>query len=160
MGLPEGKSKADANSHVPLDTALFYVQSVRYLACESDATASVIAQWTLFEEWLGCAGRVLNAGDHLKILQTWQSYLASGNSPSTAMEPIFRYYAELARTEQWAVTAVPPAIANAFDRLLATESEIESKNQFERVKRTVQNIKLASPPGGPPRWQRDAGVVG
>lgn len=158
MGSPERKTEADANSHVPLDTALFYVQSVRYLAGESDATASVVAQWRLFEEWLGCAGRVLNAEDHSKILQTWRSYLASGNSPSSAMEPIFSYYAALARTESWAVTDVPPAIADAFDRLLATDSEIESKNQFERVKRTVQGIKQARSSGGSPHLQRVAGT--
>src|ERR1700704_5457030 len=115
------KTKGEDILDLRSDTALFFVETVRYLATQPNATSSNLATWKTLESWLGCGNSALSLDDQRKIVRTWCSYLATSPSPSPKTDQTFRHYSAMAKRDKWTLTEVPPAIANVFGQIFSNE---------------------------------------
>jgi hypothetical protein len=112
-----------------VDLGLSWVYELRADAGRSNAPSSIVADWIALEAWLGCAGRELNQDDHAKIGDAFRSYFVRCKAPSAEMESAFRHFAEQAKRSNRVGVTAPLQIEGVFDRMLATDEEIQSRRQ-------------------------------
>lgn len=114
---------------VMADLGVSWIYEMRADAARPNAPSGIVADWIALEAWLGCVGRELNQDDHSKIGDAFRSYFARAKPPSAEMESAFRHFAKDAKHPNRVGVAAPPHIERVFDRILATDEEIQSKRQ-------------------------------
>jgi hypothetical protein len=89
--------------------------------------------WTIIETWLGCAGRELNQNDFDKIGKAWKAYIAIGLAPAFKLQESFDQFSEKYKQEGYSFKEdkAPTEVMDVFDRLMASDEEIELKRQSD-----------------------------
>ena len=120
-----------------------WVHELRADAARSDAPSSILSDWKTIEAWLGCAGRELNQDDHAKIGDACLSYFAKGISPSAGSESAFRNFAQRIKHQNRVHVSVPPQIEKVFDRMLASDEEIQARQpELQRAKTQTDSCPM------------------
>jgi hypothetical protein len=114
-------------SDFPADSGAFLVNVLREVAREPNAPKGIADDWNTLANWLGCGDRELTASDNARIGEAYRSYLARGIAPSKALDEFFGRFAQQAKVESWPLSPVPRAICGVFDRMLATDAELQMK---------------------------------
>jgi hypothetical protein len=94
---------------------------------KADLPEGVVRDWKTIEAWLGCAERELTSTDYQTFGVVFRSYLAHGIAPSLRLESAFKAYAEMGKKEAWVTVAVPPELRGVFDRMLASDMQIQER---------------------------------
>jgi hypothetical protein len=92
-----------------------------------------LKDWQIVEAWLGCKGRDLNDADFSKIEIAYRSYLARGIAPSIGLESAFAKFKETVRSSGRPIDNPPTDVIGVFDRLLASEEEINQKRALKAM---------------------------
>lgn len=123
------------------DLGVSWIYELRSDAARPDVPSTILADWKIIESYLGCAGREFNQQDHAKIAAVVRSYYAKGISPSFALESQFESFSKWARSENWTLVQIPPELASVFDRMLASDEEIEvkRKSDVQKAKSSAQS---------------------
>lgn len=89
------------------------------------------SDWRVIEEWLGCADRKLNEIDLDKIARAWKAYIAIGLAPSEKLQDSFDLQSQMYKKQGYSFEKdkAPEAVMDVFDRLLATDEEIATKQK-------------------------------
>ena len=99
-----------------------FIRTIREIAQLSDPPYSIYKDWKSLKEWLECGDNDFDNAMLKKIGIAWQSYLAIGKSPSQKLD--FELYKEIAIEEKWQIIPIPDYIVSIFDRMLATDGEV------------------------------------
>lgn len=117
-----------------------------------NANQSIKKDWSVIEEWLGCAGRELNQKDIDKIEKAWRAYYAIGVAPSHSLQKQFDDFSAKYKAggKFFDSDKAPTPVMDVFDRLLATDSQIKAKQSAdwaaERAKFSeIYNNSLTKP---------------
>ena len=94
-----------------------------------DAPAQIARDWKILKNWLGCKDGEVDSEAYKKVAIAWQSYLALGVSPSTTLDESFAKFREMAIREKWETIQIPEEVGSVFDRMVATDGEIEEKQK-------------------------------
>lgn len=102
---------------------------LRQLVRNGDADEEMIKNWEILQRWLGVT---LHGGitkeQHEKFARGFEYYAREGKAPSEDLETAFAYYRtwliRIYKTIK-SLVEVPSEVAGVFDRLLATEQEID-----------------------------------
>ena len=121
------------NSDFLSDSGTFFINVLRDLAKTPSAPQSIEKDWSVIEEWLGCAGRELNQQDIEKIGKAWRAYYAIGVAPSHALQKQFDDFSAKYKAEGKCFDAdkAPTQVMDAFDRMLATDAQIKAKQSAD-----------------------------
>lgn len=97
------------------------------------------SDWRVIEEWLGCADRNLNEIDLDKIARAWKAYIAIGLAPSEKLQDSFDHQSHLYKKQGYSFERdrAPRAVMDVFDRLLATDEEIATKQKSTIEEETI-----------------------
>jgi hypothetical protein len=109
------------------------------------------ARWSAVSQWLKRNKVPLNAdgtipeNSHELFARTWEQYLMEGKSPSTAMRKVFNTFRSWMTSIYRSVQSVPggkisPQIREVFDRMVATEEEIEAGREEQGLRALFDNI--------------------
>lgn len=95
-----------------------------------DAPESLRRDWGIVAKWLDHASNDLSDNSLKKFEKAWMAYIAIGVAPSLTLQPIFD---DLARKigEPSTADRAPTEVMDVFDRLLATDKEIELKRALD-----------------------------
>lgn len=110
-----------------------FIRALKEIAELPDVSAKITQDWNILKKWLGCHSKELTRLDYQNIALAWQSYMATCESPSLALEESFADAKRSAQEENWQLVKIPNDVKGVFDRTLATEAEItEKQNQTTR----------------------------
>lgn len=145
--------KADASTFIH-ESAHWYLITMEKLAKNKEATKQFKADYQRIRSWTKTKGFKIQKEGHEKFARGFEAYLRSGKAPTAALNGVF------ARFKQWlskiysdfkALGGKPsPTVARVFDRMIATDEEIEIQlkeegiNDFVRVggyKSASANVK-------------------
>ena len=100
----------------------------------SDAAAETAPEqikndWAAVREWLGNDGGALTRDQHEQFARAAEAYLMEGKAPSVALARVFarfkQWLTKIYRTVKSLDTPINDDIRGVFDRLLATDAEID-----------------------------------
>lgn len=129
--------KADRSTFLH-ESAHVFLELFGDLAARADAPESVRRDWDITLKWLGVASKEdIKTEHHEKWAETFEAYLAKGEYPSSKLAGAFQRFrlwmgAVYKRITQ--LGTVSPDIAGVFDRLLATDREIEATKRSMGLK--------------------------
>lgn len=128
--------KADASTFIH-ESAHWYLITMEKLAKNKKATKQFKADYQRIRSWTKTKGFKIQKEGHEKFARGFEAYLRSGKAPTAALNGVF------ARFKQWlskiysdfkALGGKPsPTAARVFDRMIATDEEIEIQLKEEGI---------------------------
>lgn len=128
--------KADASTFIH-ESAHWYLITMEKLAKNKKATKQFKADYQRIRSWTKTKGFKIQKEGHEKFARGFEAYLRSGKAPTAALNGVFT------RFKQWlskiysdfkALGGKPsPTVARVFDRMIATDEEIEIQLKEEGI---------------------------
>lgn len=128
--------KADASTFIH-ESAHWYLINMEKLAQGKNATKQFKADYQRIRSWTKTKGFKIQKEGHEKFARGFEAYLRSGKAPTAALNGVFT------RFKQWlskiysdfkALGGNPsPTVARVFDRMIATDEEIEIQLKEEGI---------------------------
>lgn len=128
--------KADASTFIH-ESAHWYLINMEKLAQGKNATKQFKADYQRIRSWTKTKGFKIQKEGHEKFARGFEAYLRSGKAPTAALNGVFT------RFKQWlskiysdfkALGGKPsPTVARVFDRMIATDEEIEIQLKEEGI---------------------------
>lgn len=154
--------KVALNKNADLSTFLHesghvFLELFADLAAREDAPERVREDWSTALKWMGVGDRSeIKREHHEKWARTFEAYLMTGKAPSAALVGAFERFRLWLKNVYRMITSLnaqlSPEIAGVFDRLLATDDEIQ------RTKRRMGLQPIWSSPAQagltPEQWQQ------
>jgi len=121
------------DSDFMVDSGVFFITALQKMSQEKNPPPSLLKDWEIIENWLGCSGRRISKIDEDKIAKAWKAYLAIGLAPSFKLQGAFDLYCEKYKEENYSFKEdkPPTEIMDVFDRQLATDEEITQKRKHD-----------------------------
>lgn len=130
-----GKANASTFMH---EAAHFYLEVFNDLANQADAPQALREDWDRISKWLGLqAGVPITVDQHETFARGFERYLMEGKAPAEEVRGFFasmrtwlvRIYRDLMNLN----VDISDDIRGVFDRMVATDVEIEAAQQREKV---------------------------
>ena len=122
-----------------------FFDDIQKLASMDNAPKQLLDDWNTLKEWSGWVDgeNVDNTKAHEKFARGWESYLRSGEAPTSALQRVFRQFSKwltyIYRSVQRLGGEVPPDIKDVMARMIATQEDIEAyaeQQQLEQFEKT------------------------
>lgn len=122
-----------------------FFDDVQKLASMENAPEQLVTDWNKLKEWSGWVDgeNVDNTKAHEKFARGWESYLRSGEAPTSALQRVFRQFSKwltyIYRSVQRLGGEVPSDIKDVMARMIATQEDIEAyaeQQQLEQFEKT------------------------
>ena len=122
-----------------------FFDDIQKLASMENAPEQLVTDWNKLKEWSGWVDgeNVDNTKAHEKFARGWESYLRSGEAPTSALQRVFRQFSKwltyIYRSVQRLGGEVPSDIKDVMARMIATQEDIEAyaeQQQFEQFEKT------------------------
>lgn len=122
-----------------------FFDDIQKLASMENAPEQLVTDWNKLKEWSGWVDgeNVDNTKAHEKFARGWESYLRSGEAPTSALQRVFRQFSKwltyIYRSVQRLGGEVPTDIKDVMARMIATQEDIEAyaeQQQLEQFERT------------------------
>ena len=122
-----------------------FFDDIQKLASMENAPSQLVTDWNKLKEWSGWVDgeNVDNTKAHEKFARGWESYLRSGEAPTSALQRVFRQFSKwltyIYRSVQRLGGEVPTDIKDVMARMLATQEDIEAyaeQQQLEQFEKT------------------------
>ena len=122
-----------------------FFDDIQKLASMENAPKQLLDDWNTLKEWSGWVDgeNVDNTKAHEKFARGWESYLRSGEAPTSALQRVFRQFSKwltyIYRSVQRLGGEVPTDIKDVMARMIATQEDIESyaeQQQLEQFEKT------------------------
>lgn len=122
-----------------------FFDDLQKLASMENAPEQLVTDWNKLKEWSGWVDgeNVDNTKAHEKFARGWESYLRSGEAPTSALQRVFRQFSKwltyIYRSVQRLGGEVPSDIKDVMARMLATQEDIEAyaeQQQLEQFEKT------------------------
>ena len=127
-----GKSEAETLQLMGIRSLLELMDDAALESCPD----GVREDWKTVAKWINYSGGEMNQDQRAKIARGWSAYLAFGLAPSIALQENFNHFAKVLRGNEFPLP--PKQIINVFDRLLASDDNIQEKHaadiQAERLR--------------------------
>ena len=121
-----------------------FFDDIQKLASMENAPSQLVTDWNKLKEWSGWVDgeNVDNTKAHEKFARGWESYLRSGEAPTSALQRVFRQFSKwltyIYRSVQ-RLGEVPADIKDVMARMIATQEDIEAyaeQQQLEQFEKT------------------------
>ena len=122
-----------------------FFDDLQKLASMENAPKQLLDDWNTLKEWSGWVDgeNVDNTKAHEKFARGWESYLRSGEAPTSALQRVFRQFSKwltyIYRSVQRLGGEVPTDIKDVMARMIATQEDIEAyaeQQQLEQFEKT------------------------
>lgn len=122
-----------------------FFDDIQKLASMENAPEQLLTDWNKLKEWSGWVDgeNVDNTKAHEKFARGWESYLRSGEAPTSALQRVFRQFSKwltyIYRSVQRLGGEVPADIKDVMARMIATQEDIEAyaeQQQLEQFEKT------------------------
>ena len=122
-----------------------FFDDIQKLASMENAPEQLVTDWNKLKEWSGWVDgeNVDNTKAHEKFARGWESYLRSGEAPTSALQSVFRQFSKwltyIYRSVQRLGGEVPSDIKDVMARMIATQEDIEAyaeRQQLEQFEKT------------------------
>jgi len=122
-----------------------FFDDIQKLASMENAPEQLVTDWNKLKEWSGWVDgeNVDNTKAHEKFARGWESYLRSGEAPTSALQRVFRQFSKwltrIYRSVQRLGGEVPTDIKDVMARMVATQEDIEAyaeQQQLEQFEKT------------------------
>lgn len=122
-----------------------FFDDIQKLAPMENAPEQLVTDWNKLKEWSGWVDgeNVDNTKAHEKFARGWESYLRSGEAPTSALQRVFRQFSKwltyIYRSVQRLGGEVPSDIKDIMARMIATQEDIEAyaeQQQLEQFEKT------------------------
>ena len=122
-----------------------FFDDIQKLASMENAPEQLVTDWNKLKEWSGWVDgeNVDNTKAHEKFARGWESYLRSGEAPTSALQRVFRQFSKwltyIYRSVQRLGGEVPSDIKDVMARMVATQEDIEAyaeQQQLEQFEKT------------------------
>ena len=122
-----------------------FFDDLQKLASMENAPEQLVTDWNKLKEWSGWVDgeNVDNTKAHEKFARGWESYLRSGEAPTSALQRVFRQFSKwltyIYRSVQRLGGEVPSDIKDVMARMLASQEDIEAyaeQQQLEQFEKT------------------------
>lgn len=122
-----------------------FFDDIKTLAEMENAPEQLVTDWNKLKEWSGWVDgeNVDNTKAHEKFARGWESYLRSGEAPTSALQRVFRQFSKwltyIYRSVQRLGGEVPSDIKDVMARMIATQEDIEAyaeQQQLEQFEKT------------------------
>lgn len=122
-----------------------FFDDIQKLASMDNAPKQLLDDWNTLKEWSGWVDgeNVDNTKAHEKFARGWESYLRSGEAPTSALQRVFRQFSKwltyIYRSVQRLGGEVPSDIKDVMARMIATQEDIEAyaeQQQLEQFEKT------------------------
>ncbi len=122
-----------------------FFDDLQKLASMENAPEQLVTDWNKLKEWSGWVDgeNVDNTKAHEKFARGWESYLRSGEAPTSALQRVFRQFSKwltyIYRSVQRLGGEVPYDIKDVMARMIATQEDIEAyaeQQQLEQFEKT------------------------
>lgn len=122
-----------------------FFDDIQKLASTENAPEQLVTDWNKLKEWSGWVDgeNVDNTKAHEKFARGWESYLRSGEAPTSALQRVFRQFSKwltyIYRSVQRLGGEVPTDIKDVMARMIATQEDIEAyaeQQQLEQFEKT------------------------
>lgn len=122
-----------------------FFDDIQKLASMENAPGQLVTDWNKLKEWSGWVDgeNVDNTKAHEKFARGWESYLRSGEAPTSALQRVFRQFSKwltyIYRSVQRLGGEVPTDIKDVMARMIATQEDIEAyaeQQQLEQFEKT------------------------
>nr|DAF71654.1 MAG TPA: crystallin beta/gamma motif-containing protein [Caudoviricetes sp.] len=122
-----------------------FFDDIQKLASMENAPEQLVTDWNKLKEWSGWVDgeNVDNTKAHEKFARGWESYLRSGEAPTSALQRVFRQFSKwltyIYRSVQRLGGEVPIDIKDVMARMIATQEDIEAyaeQQQLEQFEKT------------------------
>ena len=122
-----------------------FFDDIQKLASMENAPEQLVTDWNKLKEWSGWVDgeNVDNTKAHEKFARGWESYLRSGEAPTSALQRVFRQFSKwltyIYRSVQRLGGEVPSDIKDVMARMLASQEDIEAyaeQQQLEQFEKT------------------------
>lgn len=122
-----------------------FFDDIQKLASMENAPEQLVTDWNKLKEWSGWVDgeNVDNTKAHEKFARGWESYLRSGEAPTSALQRVFRQFSKwltyIYRSVQRLGGEVPTDIKDVMARMIATQEDIEAyaeQQQLEQFEKT------------------------
>lgn len=115
------------------DSGQFFLLTLKKISKDPSLAPdhSLKSDWRVIEEWLGCGDGNLSESDLDKVGTAWKAYIAIGLAPSEKLQDSFDHQSHLYKKQGYSFEKdkAPEAVMDVFDRLLATDEEIATKQK-------------------------------
>ena len=127
------------------ETGHVFFDDIQKLASMENAPEQLVTDWNKLKEWSGWVDgeNVDNTKAHEKFARGWESYLRSGEAPTSALQRVFRQFSKwltyIYRSVQRLGGEVPTDIKDVMARMIATQEDIEAyaeQQQLEQFEKT------------------------
>jgi hypothetical protein len=130
-----------------LGTGALLLSNLRKLSLIDGTPSRLQTDWQLVRGWLGGPDGEPTPEELAQLAVAWRSYTATYPAPKPSLEVAFTSNRERAKAEGWEMLDVPQKLADVFDRLLATDDELNVR----KAKRALQLHDLLSIEHSPKR---------
>lgn len=122
-----------------------FFDDIQKLASMDNAPKQLLDDWNTLKEWSGWVDgdNVDNTKAHEKFARGWESYLRSGEAPTSTLQRVFRQFSKwltyIYRSVQRLGGEVPADIKDVMARMIATQEDIEAyaeQQQLEQFEKT------------------------
>nr|DAQ36590.1 MAG TPA: crystallin beta/gamma motif-containing protein [Bacteriophage sp.] len=122
-----------------------FFDDIQKLASMENVPEQLVTDWNKLKEWSGWVDgeNVDNTKAHEKFARGWESYLRSGEAPTSALQRVFRQFSKwltyIYRSVQRLGGEVPTDIKDVMARMIATQEDIEAyaeQQQLEHFEKT------------------------
>ena len=122
-----------------------FFDDIQKLASTENAPEQLVTDWNKLKEWSGWVDgeNVDNTKAHEKFARGWESYLRSGEAPTSGLQRVFRQFSKwltyIYRSVQRLGGEVPTDIKDVMARMIATQEDIEAyaeQQQLEQFEKT------------------------
>ena len=122
-----------------------FFDDIQKLASMENAPEQLVTDWNKLKEWSGWVDgeNVDNTKAHEKFARGWESYLRSGEAPTSALQRVFRQFSKwltyIYRSVQRLGGEVPTDIKDVMARMIAIQEDIEAyteQQQLEQFEKT------------------------
>lgn len=122
-----------------------FFDDIQKLASMENAPEQLVTDWNKLKEWSGWVDgeNIDNTKAHEKFARGWESYLRSGEAPTSALQRVFRQFSKwltyIYRSVQRLGGEVPSDIKDVMARMIATQEDIEAyaeQQQLEQFEKT------------------------
>ena len=122
-----------------------FFDDIQKLASMENAPEQLVTDWNKLKEWSGWVDgeNVDNTKAHEKFARGWESYLRSGEAPTSTLQRVFRQFSKwltyIYRSVQRLGGEVPSDIKDVMARMIATQEDIEAyaeQQQLEQFEKT------------------------
>ena len=116
-----------------------FFDDIQKLASMDNAPKQLLDDWNTLKEWSGWVDgeNVDNTKAHEKFARGWESYLRSGEAPTSALQRVFRQFSKwltyIYRSVQRLGGEVPSDIKDVMARMIATQEDIEAYAEQQQV---------------------------